>query len=484
MKKCHLRVRLVIASIFFALPLFAGGPLATLNGKPVRFKSDTISYMLDRGSFGIFTNRQAQDLANLSFKTWSDVPTSNVTFHHTDADTLSVDVNGTNFLEYTTLSSVKIDGINPIVFDSDGAIIDSLFGEGSSTSIIGFAWSEDTDGDGYFNEGEAFMNGRLADGSARSYTLEEWKSTFVHEFGHFLGLDHTQINGEFAGNALMTQYIPTMYPTATVNDVPLGDLNPDDIAAISSLYPAATFAATTGNISGTVKRADNSIVSGVNVIAIGTGADSLMNQISTITDYYAEASGKYTVTGLTSGSYNVRIEPIDQRFTGVSAVGPYAADPSGLSFINPITPEYYNGINESADTTIDNPLEKTAVPVTANATTANVNFVANKTRDSVLAVDVFSRKDNPAPSTFSLSQNYPNPFNPMTTIGYQVPTASHVSLKIYDVVGREVAVLVDEQKDAGQYTALFDASKLSSGVYFYRLGAESFLGAKKMVLMK
>ena len=89
-------------------------------------------------------------------------------------------------------------------------------------------------------------------------------------------------------------------------------------------------------------------------------------------------------------------------------------------------------------------------------------------------------------SDYSLEQNYPNPFNPETTISYKVQTASNVSLKIYDVLGNEVATLVDEHKQAGIYNSQFSIrnSQFSSGVYFYTLKAGSFVSTKKMILIK
>ena len=94
------------------------------------------------------------------------------------------------------------------------------------------------------------------------------------------------------------------------------------------------------------------------------------------------------------------------------------------------------------------------------------------------------------PNEFTLSQNYPNPFNPTTVIRYQLPVAGNVSLKVYDILGREVATLVNEQKTPGNYEVTFDGNNLSSGVYFYRLQvytpgrAGTFSQTKKFLLMK
>jgi hypothetical protein len=88
------------------------------------------------------------------------------------------------------------------------------------------------------------------------------------------------------------------------------------------------------------------------------------------------------------------------------------------------------------------------------------------------------------PATYSLSQNYPNPFNPTTNIKFSVPNTGLVKLVVFDVLGREVATLVNDVKSAGNYTADFDASHLASGVYFYRLEAENFVQTKKMLLVK
>ena len=88
------------------------------------------------------------------------------------------------------------------------------------------------------------------------------------------------------------------------------------------------------------------------------------------------------------------------------------------------------------------------------------------------------------PGQFQLLQNYPNPFNPGTTIKYDLPKATHVSLTVYDLLGRELSVLVNERRDAGVYEVKFDGSNLASGVYFCRILAGSFVDTKKLLLLK
>ena len=85
---------------------------------------------------------------------------------------------------------------------------------------------------------------------------------------------------------------------------------------------------------------------------------------------------------------------------------------------------------------------------------------------------------------FSLFQNYPNPFNPTTAIAYALPEAAEVTLKVYDLQGREAATLVSGRMPAGEHRYEWDASSLASGVYYYRLEVDGFVATKKLVLMK
>jgi hypothetical protein len=121
------------------------------------------------------------------------------------------------------------------------------------------------------------------------------------------------------------------------------------------------------------------------------------------------------------------------------------------------------------------------------------NWEAGGDHDAVADFDYFrfsgitsvaDRETHDLPANFSLSQNYPNPFNPVTQIRFGLPKAAHVRLEIYNVSGQRVATLVDEQKLAGQYSVEFDASKLASGSYFYRIEVGEFSAVKKLLMIK
>jgi len=92
--------------------------------------------------------------------------------------------------------------------------------------------------------------------------------------------------------------------------------------------------------------------------------------------------------------------------------------------------------------------------------------------------------DELVPTDFQLEQNYPNPFNPSTTIQFALPVETEVSLKLYDILGREVASLIDEELPAGIHKLIFEASGLPSGIYFYRIQTEGFVKTKKLTLLK
>jgi hypothetical protein len=146
---------------------------------------------------------------------------------------------------------------------------------------------------------------------------------------------------------------------------------------------------------------------------------------------------------------NLDTSPDDQWFLGTNP------------FVLPVLKNGYNYIYLNSKSYIELPVVNAQADVFADAAEGNEN-----------------------PYSFKLSQNYPNPFNPVTMINYELPLKGLVTVKVFDILGREVSTLVNEIKDAGNHELLFDASKLSSGVYFYKIISGSFVDTKRMVLIK
>lgn len=161
----------------------------------------------------------------------------------------------------------------------------------------------------------------------------------------------------------------------------------------------------------------------------------------------------------------------------------YTENKSGISINNRLIDTLINTrmINpSSAVELIGNYIREVNYAVWEDSMDSRVKLFALKLKTSI-PDDVITRI---FPQEYHLSQNYPNPFNPSTTISYQLPIAGLVTLKIYDLLGREISTLVEEEKLPGYYQTIFDGSKLASGVYLYRLQSGSFNSTKKFVLMK
>lgn len=362
--------------ILISLQAYAGGPLVSVKGRPVVYPINRfpIPFSPDQGPLGSFTNAEATSLVESCFQTWQDVPTATIEFQNDGQ--MPVDINADNYASY---ADNFYDDINPIIFDSDGSIIDVEYGSGASDSVIGFAGSAYNAIDGGFVEGLAVLNGKFSS----FFTYDQFKASFVHEFGHFMGLDHTQINLQYVrdGKTTNDQYVPTMFPTATDDDTSLGDLNPDDQAALTLLYPDANAYSFYGSITGSVTRDNGQPVLGANVVAVKVG-DEDMSQFSSISDYYQQNDGSYEML-VTPGIYTLFIEPVNEQFTGGSSVGPYAIDLNQPSFSNPVTKEYYNGSDESA-----NEVDLSAyveVSVSSGQIISDIDFIAEGLSSSTIA---------------------------------------------------------------------------------------------------
>jgi len=201
-----------------------------------------------------------------------------------------------------------------------------------------------------------------------------------------------------------------------------------------------------------------------------------------------DANGQCPFISIYPGWYQGRVTHVHfkVRLTSTTYVTSQFAFPDTVNTAVYQTPLYVakgqNSLTNATDNIFGsaNPANQ-VMAVTPNATTGGY--------DGTLTIGINApttgiKDSNVGPEQFSLRQNYPNPFNPATTISYHLPIDSDVKLAVYDVYGREVAMLVEEEQSAGTHEAAFDASRLSSGFYLYQLRAGSFVATKEMLLIK
>ncbi|MCL5029783.1 MAG: T9SS type A sorting domain-containing protein [Bacteroidetes bacterium] len=152
-----------------------------------------------------------------------------------------------------------------------------------------------------------------------------------------------------------------------------------------------------------------------------------------------------------------------------------------------VSTDYGNTFNvyKTLDSTIVGIYKKPSSDLLYAATKYDIYEISSSSIKSIKhLVTSIDDKGNTVPNEFVLFQNYPNPFNPSTTISYQLSAVSKVSLKVYDVLGREVATLVNEVQSPGEYVKTLHATSLPSGIYLYKLTAGNFVSTKKMIILK
>ncbi len=366
-------------------PAFAGGPLylvpADGSVKPARWVG-TVKVYTDQGALGAVGNATANQLVADTLAQWSSVPTSS--FRATIAGTLPVDITGANA---ATVIGARNGGGIQVIYDSDGSVLADFIGVGYG--VLGIATPEYLASDGSTQIVEGWM---IIRGEEDFSAYQEWypdmnyvpgqptSGIVTHEFGHAINLAHTQTNGYYARNRGNPEWgippgpdqagpdqcghvvdayptaeqIETMYPyidpypfDAGYNSPQMATVNiADDKAALSSIYPAAGYAATTGTIKGRVVAKDGSSpLTGINVIARRTDQGNPFDAMSRISGDLTQGQlgpdGNFVMTGLVPGaSYVLYIDEI----------GPGGFSTPKATLLGP--EEYWND-GESPDATLD-----------------------------------------------------------------------------------------------------------------------------------
>ncbi|TDI79102.1 MAG: hypothetical protein E2O79_10860, partial [Caldithrix sp.] len=392
----------------------------------------------DQGMLGVLSNTDAVNMVNGSFGLWgnTNIPTSNLSF--INAGQLSMDVvTAADFAAVTGTSN----GLSPIIFDADGSIFEAL-----GIDALGFASiNVVTATEPYLVlEGFAVLNGDYIDGDTsdgNETTLESFGGVMAHEFGHFLNLAHSQVNGHyFLGDrddpGFITYGSPPaaslsiMFPIALgLPGEPTGPTT-DDIRTISTLYPAGGFPGAFGKIEGQVFENDAiSSFQGANVIARNQN-DPFFDASTWVTGLLKDSVnpstfGAYELNGLTNdASYTIEVVNINSRFEGPSRVPP--RDPPVPL---PGPEEFFNGANESSDAGSDQPLDFTVV--TATGTVSGIDIIFND-ESKLVQLD---KSDNNAEFILSVQSlitrfNTPNGPNDYAAVRYSIPASVHTPFTV------------------------------------------------------
>ena len=323
-------------SVMAAGPLVLEGP----NGHvPAKYQNPNIILNIETGTLGSRDNDIADRLVREALAIWNNISTS--TINITQGIDVPVDIDETNFTSYipdpfnNTIHNDE-DGLNPVVYDNDGSIIDAFFGVGQGTgpdaSVVGFAASSIFIGASFFTEGFAVINGN----DNLPIDSNQLKLIVAHEIGHYLGLDHSQTNINNTEILLINSCdtasdrndYPLMYPWACRISQ---ETHPDDNVSLSTLYPTADFYPAQGQLTGKFMTSDGTPVRGANLWVENMQTGEV---VSIVSDYLQQCTGFFTLM-LPPGNYKLHANSINTEFTEGSSVGPYANSPSDLSFQPP-----------------------------------------------------------------------------------------------------------------------------------------------------
>lgn len=382
--RSYFQIFILIIFLTNQLVVSAGGPLEVRKGKALSYGKKPFVYKYDRGNLGKLTNDEAIALVESLFTVWETVSTASIIFKRGNPGFLKFDVNANNFIPILRPKTDKdLNGFTPIVFDDDGTILDSYIGQGASKISVGIGGPVVLKHGSRFSipESQIVLNGKFINGidtkDDPEASIELFKRAILHEIGHAIGLDHSQINDEaispFASKEIK-ESVPLMFPKGA-ND--LSTITQDDASALSYLYPNSVELVNFGTIEGKIFREDGKTpVLGANVVLRNVN-NPLLNAISCVSDFLANNTGSFVFFAVPPGSYTVEIEPINPAFvSGSSAgpkVGPYTKNSNDKSFQNPVPEGFYTGSNQSVT---NDPTKALIIKLEAGQKIKDINIVA------------------------------------------------------------------------------------------------------------
>lgn len=331
---------LFLVMTFWVTSAGATGPRGvTDSGKPIKWPSMPVR--VDLESDLSVRGKDVEALVDDALSQWDGVTEANVSF---DLHDLGTAVDNTNacdfFFDVVACPDGPVsDGTNPLVIDEDGELVSDFFGAAAKFTTLGFASIIGSDpSSGNAIKGEAVFNAACLNGveinpgcssAGLSFSDDDFTSFIVHEMGHFLGLDHSQVNLDEAtdSDASNDNLITTMYPRFLIgNGANFKTPEKDDRVGLAQLYPASNFAATHWSIEGVALNASGSTeIQCANLVARNV-ADPKIDAVSALSGDFSPAGtadGSFVILGLTPGeSYTLDFEAIESTSLGASGYTP------------------------------------------------------------------------------------------------------------------------------------------------------------------
>ncbi len=379
---------------------------------------------------------------------------------------------------YVNTGDVSCNFSGYVAYDGDQAETYSLAYDAASGTIGHLYLGNGSSGNLYYRES--------TDGTVTwSTPVEVWTYDAVDSLGCLRGCDLTMLGGQPCAVFEVDKTVPSgsyfpSFPSSIYFWSPNVNGGTPIVIADSSTVPFYTNWASNNDVMTPICRP---------TIGRSTGAlntDALFAAFTANTDQF------YGDTNATANNYYAGwfTYSVDSGQTWTAPVK-FTPDESPMRDWRYISMSQNNAVVDDSMCTVHMVVTADTIPgSTVNTTDPNypvavsAEFVGVNTTVTIPQVPPNGIKDVKNVFTFNLAQNYPNPFNPTTKISYTIPERNNVSLKIYDMLGREVATLVNTTKEAGNYEVNFNASNLASGLYIYKIQAGSFTQSKKMLLLK